>query len=66
MKCEIVHHAVSIDGYSAGAARVLTQCQTHGIHDIVIMDDSMLCAVGKIEQAVEDGLAAIEARLKRL
>jgi hypothetical protein len=62
MRCEIVCYAVLEDPYRAGygTSRGCCKCNTHGMVDwapYVIVGD--LCPVGKVEQAVEDGLEKI-------
>jgi hypothetical protein len=63
MKCEIVNFLVPDNPYSAGfsSARPYCRCNTHGMQDFA--PGMLLCPVGKIEQAVEDGLAKIAAAL---
>jgi hypothetical protein len=68
MKCEIVNFMVSVNPYSVSAGvgpmRAYCRCNTHGMQDFAPSTyDGMLCPVGKIEQAVEDGLAKIAAAL---
>lgn len=68
-RCEIVVHLVP-EGppyYASGGSRPLLQCNTHGMTDFApAACKDLLCPIGKIEQAVEDGLARIDARLKKL
>ncbi len=57
--CDIHNFAVS-EGPN-GASRAVTKCLPHGvvIDDISTAVDSNLCAVGRVEKAVVDGLAKI-------
>jgi len=61
MRCEIVCYAVAIDPMAAfSPTRGCCKCNTHGMVDwapYVAVGD--LCPVGKVEQAVEDGLEKI-------
>jgi len=66
MRCEIVSFVVQVDPrYAGGASRACHQCNTHLMYDIGVMDETNLCPVGKVEKAVEDGLARIEAALAK-
>jgi hypothetical protein len=65
MKCEIVEFFVSNNPMSAsGSARKCFQCNTHHWFDVPPTFGPQLCPIGKIEQAVEDGLAKIAAASK--
>ena len=60
MKCDIICYAVPTDNYANSPARGCVKCNTHGMVDwapYVAVGD--LCPIGKIEQAVEDGLEKI-------
>jgi len=62
MKCDIICYAVPTDNYANSPARGCVKCNTHGMVDwtsaFAVGD---LYPVGKIEQAVDDGLAKIAA-----
>ena len=65
-RCDIQSFMVP-DGtpyHASGAARAVHQCMTHGWTDLPTNHSDMLCPIGRIEQAVDDGLAKIAAAHK--
>jgi hypothetical protein len=66
MKCDIVCHAVLTNPHAAiSDMRGRIQCNTHQMTDFApFYYEGQLCPVGKVEQAVEDGLASIKAALR--
>jgi hypothetical protein len=65
MKCDIICFAVSTDPLHANSpTRGCVQCNTHQMSDFAPYHyEGQLCPVGKVEQAVEDGLAKITAAI---
>ena len=62
MRCEIVGFPILVDQSNPfGATRSCFQCNTHHWSDVPPTFGPQLCPIGKIEQAVEDGLAKIAA-----
>ncbi len=63
MKCEIICFTVPTDPTAAfSPGRACIQCNTHQMTDFAPYHyEGQLCPVGKVEQAVEDGLAKIAA-----
>jgi len=61
MKCDIVSFMVPVDRSANSQARPCFQCNTHHWPDVPLTFGPQLCPIGKIEQAVEDGLAKIAA-----
>jgi hypothetical protein len=61
MKCEIVAFVIPTDPRAAfSPTRTCMQCNTHQVYDFAPYHyEGQLCPVGKVEQAVEDGLAKI-------
>jgi len=60
MKCDIICYSVPTTPYANSPGRGCVKCNTHGMVDWTsefALGD--LCPVGKIEQAVEDGLEKI-------
>jgi hypothetical protein len=60
MRCEIFCYAIETTPFANGPTRGCCKCNTHGMVDwapYVAVGD--LCPIGKIEQAVEDGLEKI-------
>ncbi len=61
--CKLISRAVTVDGTGWGACRVVARCETHSY----VMDPAppitadTLCPFGRIERAIEDGLAKIAA-----
>ncbi len=65
MKCDIVSFVVPIDRSANSQGRSCIQCNTHQMVDFAPYSyEGMLCPVGKVEQAVEDGLARIAIAMK--
>jgi hypothetical protein len=64
--CELISFAVSSEPF--GSAKCHTQCKTHGwsmeSYFTQLPDQPKLCPIGRIEKAVEDGLAKIEATIR--
>lgn len=67
MKCEIVCQAVLTNPHAAVSdMRGCIQCNTHQMIDFAPYHyEGQLCPVGRVEQAVEEGLAKIAAALER-
>ncbi len=67
MKCEIIAFMVPTDPRAAcSPTRGIVQCNTHQMTDFAPFHyEGQLCPVGKVEQAVEDGLAKIAAAIDR-
>jgi len=65
MKCDVVHFTMPLYPYDANSpSRTYVQCNTHLVTDFApYYHKDMLCPVGKIEQAVEDGLEKIRKAL---
>lgn len=65
MKCQIVFNCVPAGPpyYANGPMTTVCQCQTHGIVLEGPAGEGTLCSIGKIEKAVDDGLAKIAAAL---
>lgn len=70
-RCDIVHTAVQ-EGppyYVDGPYRAVSHCRTHGMEvpgpgtELPISEGEQLCPIGKIEKAVDDGLAKIAAAI---
>lgn len=68
MKCEVTCFSVPVDPMMRlGPARLLVRCDTHNMNDFAtVYAQGDLCPVGKVEQAVEDGLAKIAAAMAPL
>lgn len=65
--CKLIHYSVP-EGppyYANGSYKAVTKCETHCITlegcFTQLPDQEPLCPIGKIEKAVEDGLAKIAA-----
>lgn len=66
MKCEIMCYAVPLPGQPLTACGTMTtqcQCMTHGTIMPPFSSSDSPCPVGRVEQAVEEGLAKIAAAL---
>lgn len=65
MMCKIAAYAVP-EGppyYAHGGSKAVFQCQTHNWHsDGILVGD--MCPIGRIEKAVEDGLAKLAEATK--
>jgi hypothetical protein len=64
MRCDIISFSVPVDGRFNIAGnvpgRTCVQCNTHSMVDFApYAYEGMLCPIGRIEQAVEDGLKKI-------
>ena len=56
-KCDIICFSVpEIPGMASSSAKAVGRCQTHQMQ---VVPGEMLCAIGKVEDAVEQGLAKI-------
>jgi hypothetical protein len=55
--CKLVSFAISVEPF--GAAKAITRCETHNWQVEGPMHAEYLCPLGRIEKAVEDGLATI-------
>jgi hypothetical protein len=65
MKCDIISFVVAVNPMAANSeTRTCFQCNTHHWPDVPPTFGPQLCPIGKIEQAVEDGLAKIAAALE--
>ncbi len=64
--CELRSHAISVEPF--GTAKMQTQCITHHLvmegYITQLPDQPLLCPIGRIEKATEDGLAKIAAALQ--
>ena len=67
IKCEMVQYLATsgpYGGVGSGIAVANMRCNTHSMEmGQVPIYAGMLCPIGRIEQAVEEGFARIEARL---
>jgi len=80
VKCEIVSWIQSSDPFGRGVwldspTVALSQCNTHhfslgqGQFHVSVgagISDGTLCPIGRVEKAVEDGVARIEAKLAEM
>jgi hypothetical protein len=57
--CKLVSFAISTEPF--GAAKAFTRCETHDWPVEGPVGPEYLCPLGRIEKAVEDGLAKIAA-----
>jgi len=59
--CKLVSFAISVEPFGAGAAKAFTKCETHDWQVEGPVGAEYLCPLGRVQKAVEDGLARIAA-----
>jgi hypothetical protein len=57
--CKLISFAISVEPF--GAAKAFTKCETHDWPVEGPVGAEYLCPLGRVEKAVEDGLAKIAA-----
>ena len=66
MKCDVICYVIPTDPFRANSpTRSTCKCNTHGMVDWGPYAAGDRCPVGKVEQAVEDGLAKIAAAMEK-
>ena len=65
--CRLVSFAISVEPF--GSAKAVTKCEEHNWmmegYFTQLPDQQLLCPLGRVEKAVEDGLAKIDAAVSR-